>query len=538
MSENGSASTFDPGTRDDRAALFDFLVEKTRQRDAYVGLQEHPAYRAHPTGLDIIEEMGRHREELLDADTGEKLWFALLKISNARRDRHMRVTPVEGGLQLSERQQRQLEAPIRFTVDYGHPHDRFFFIRDVAVGIESMTGGTSVPEPGDRLVAINGRTAPQHVEAMRPYHRYSNEDHFLWWLAGELTQTINRVPHDEFYGDELRLELERRDGERYEVTLPYFKPDEINWAGHGERVYPGFSLVSELTGFETFDLFLPDEPGLPVALLQWHRFPADLMQAMDALMDYAERHDLLDHAVIVDATRSGGGARGAYAVQRLQPRPFRTTFGNLKVSDLMQRWVDEHMQRVRDGGDSEAVDGGGWQFDWLETDVRRAIDEGLLYTNDVPFKLAHLPRWSDGIVHPAPVHFRGPLTVWMSPHGGSHLDQFGSQIVDNDLGHMIGMPCGGFSNSWEYEDVLRFPTTGRPIVKYMWSLGYTIRPNKQLLQYNPARPHEWFPQTRENCFDFHARLLARTLRRLDLPFPTALREWEAGQTGEMRVTRS
>ena len=518
--------TFDVGTEEDRAALFDYLVEKTLERDAFASLPDHPYHRAHPKGIDVVALMEEHRDELIAADTDKKMWFALRKISNARKDRHLGLGLVDGGLELPEELDVRRMAPIHFAVDYGDPEARFFFVADRGTRIGELVDGP-VPELGDRLVQVEGRTAEEHVGAIRPYKRYS-QDHAFWWLvADEISRTwdtyygyANHLPHDKFYGgtpDTLSLELERTDGTRYQVRLPYLDPDEVEWEGHSERRYPGFSEVPELAGFETIEaVYLPDDPAVEVILLRWLGFRGDLMEAMDALMDFAEERGILDHHVILDATRGRGGSRGSYALQRLQPEPHRGTFGNLMVSDLMEAWVEDHIAGIREGRiQPSSVDDGTWLLEWLEIDARYAIEAGNRYTNDVPFKGAHGPKWSDGIIDPAPVHFRGGLTVWLAPHGGSHLDQFAAQVVDNDVGHVMGMPVGGYSNTWSSSEVLRFPTTGRPIVEFEWSMGHSIRPNGEILQYNPAQPHEHLPQTRDNYFDYHADLLRRTLERLE-----------------------
>jgi len=518
--EPDPALTFDPGSEADREALFEFLLESTMEWDAFASLPDHPAHREHPAGIDVAEEMERYRQELIEAHTDEKMWFVLHKISNARRDRHLRVETVEGGLVVPEPLSVGVRAPIRFAVDYADLDDRFFFVEDIGEGLAELVEG-QLPELGDRVVAINDRTAEEYVEAMRPYQRYSTDNGLWLGLANEITRTRNYIPHADFYDPDLewlRLQMERVDGTRYQVRVPYVDSGEIEWEGHGERHYPGFSRVPGMHGYETYDLYLPDDQTLPVVLLQWHRFDRDLPDAMDDLMDYAVEHDLLDHHVIVDATRSGGGSRGSYALRRLQPEAHRGTFGNLKVSPAMERWVENRIERFHRGEvDPATEDDGTWQLEWLEEDVRMAIAEGRYYTNDVPFKGAHAPKWADGIIEPAEVHFTGGLTVWLSPHGGSHLDQFAAQVVDNDVAHLMGMPTGGFSNTWQTTETLRFPTTDRPIVTYQWSMGHSLRPNGEVLQYNPAQPHEYIPQTRENHFQFHAQLLRRTLERLELP---------------------
>ena len=145
-----------------------------------------------------------------------------------------------------------------------------------------------------------------------------------------------------------------------------------------------------------------------------------------------------------------------------------------------------------------------WLYDWARTDATEAIRRGDEYTPPVPFKLAHLPKDSDGILQPAPLHFSGPVAiinggVW----GGSHLDQFVAMLVDNDLAVFVGMPTGGFSNTWEGDEVLRFPFTRRPVVSFQWSIGHTIRPNGEILEGNPAQPDIYIPLTRQNFQEYH-----------------------------------
>ena len=92
-----------------------------------------------------------------------------------------------------------------------------------------------------------------------------------------------------------------------------------------EPLYPGFSTAHSTP---TYDLLLPVDGRLVVILL-WHRFESSLMEDIDELLTMAESRGLLDHALLFDATRSGGGSLGAYALQRLQGRGFKTTFGTL-----------------------------------------------------------------------------------------------------------------------------------------------------------------------------------------------------------------
>ncbi len=238
-------------------------------------------------------------------------------------------------------------------------------------------------------------------------------------------------------------------------------------------------------------------------------------------MEYAVENELLDHAVIFDGTGSGGGSKGAYAIQRLSPKPFKTTFGNLRLSDVTPLFIERkerefEEKKILDSGVSETIDDGTWLMDWLTNDVSEAIKKGAPYSNNVPFKLAHLPKDSDGTIQPAEVHFRGPMVCFFGPRGGSHLDQFASIVIDNKLAHTLGMPCGGYSNTWEWEEVLTFPISKKPIVQYMWSVGHTIRPNGEILEGNPAQVDEPIPLTRDNYLEYYPTLLSRALNHLGI----------------------
>ena len=233
------------------------------------------------------------------------------------------------------------------------------------------------------------------------------------------------------------------------------------------------------------------------------------------------QEDWLDHDLIIDLTLSRGGSKGAYAIQRLSPRPFRTTFGNLRLSDAALKFSIAALEKQRrgsqtlDGGITETIDDGSWLTDWLCQDVLIGYAAGQRYSNNVPFKCAHAPRTSDGTIRPAKQHFRGRMVCWFSPHGGSHLDQFASIFRDNRLGHSIGMPTGGYSNTWEAEEHIGFPTTGEPLVMYMWSIGHTVRPNGEVLEGNPADVDEWFPMTRGNYQNYYQQLLDKSIKYLN-----------------------
>jgi hypothetical protein len=187
------------------------------------------------------------------------------------------------------------------------------------------------------------------------------------------------------------------------------------------------------------------------------------------------------------------------------------TFGDLRLSDVADDFVESVRRDVAAGAQDDAD-----LLAWLEGPVMDALARGDEYSDAVPFKLqAPLAADSDGVLQPAELHFRGPLVAFFGPSGGSHLDQFAAMIVDNGLGYTIGMPTGGFSNTWEWTETLTLPGTGEPLVEFMWSIGQTIRPNGEVLEGNPAQVDEWYPRTAANHATYRAELLERAYAWLD-----------------------
>lgn len=223
--------------------------------------------------------------------------------------------------------------------------------------------------------------------------------HGLYWdIARDLPLRRANVPPS-LYDETLSPELERPSGERYTVALPYLDRAEMDVPQPAEPLYRGFTKVMERFDF---NVLLPDD-GRPLVLLQWLDFEDELIQDVVDLMEFAEREGLLEHALIIDVTDSGGG---------------------------------------------------------------------------------------------------------------SHLDQFVSMFADNDLAYIVGMPTGGYSNTWEAEEILHFPGTEQPVVRFMWNVGHTLRPNGEILEGNPPLPDTYIPLTRENFRTYHQILLEAALAEL------------------------
>jgi hypothetical protein len=511
------------GTPELRAALFDTIMARTARRTAFSQPKQHAL------GFEPLSAMWSLRDDVVVADSEEKLFYALARLSHARRDRHLDVALVPGGLSLPDSTGIDVwggpaapeprQAPIRVFPDYGVDGPAYF-VGDVADD-EALAEG---PEPGWAVLSVNGMAIAEYEATLREWTRHSSLTGLRWKIAEALTMQTAALP-PELRAEALRLDVEAPDGTRRSVTLPYREAATLRWEGRSEPRYPGMQVVRSTP---TYDLLYPDD-GRPLVGLIWYGFRETLVADVDTLVAIAEREGWLDHALLVDVTRSRGGSLGAYAIQHMTPRAFKTTFGTVRVSDIIEPFVeakraDFAARDINDGGVPEVVDDGEWLMAWLEEDLMAALARGDSVTAPVPFKLAHAPRDSDGVLPPSAVHFRGPLVVVSGPKGGSHLDQFNSIIVDNALGHVIGMTAGGYSNTWEWEEVLTFPGTDTPVVGFMWNIGHTVRPNGEVLEGNPAAVDEWVPLTAENTSVYYELLFERVLAHLsDLGHPAGQR---------------
>lgn len=499
------------GTAAERDALVDSLIARTERREAFSPIKNANL------GFSPIEAMEGERAAVVEAETEEELFYALSRLSAARRDRHLSLGLVPGGLSLSDSAGLEVDggeevpartAPVRILPDFASG-GATYFIADAALQPE----GATLPEIGSRVISINGRDVAEWEREATAYMRHSTIAGLRWKLAELMSEDSALLPLD-MRATTLEITVEDAAGRAQSFDLPWLDASSVEWADVSEPHYEGFETLLETV---TFDMLVDDERR--IVILVWTGFRETMIEDVDALMELAEARGLLDYTMIVDVTRSGGGSRGAYAVQRLQPRPFKTTFGNLRLSDVIEPWVRERQESFgstvfTDGETPELIDDGSWLMDWLEADVLPALERGDEYTNDVPFKSAHAPRDSDGVLTPAPVHFRGPFAVISGPDGGSHLDQFIHQVVDNELGPVVGMQPGGYSNTWEWEEVVTLPGSERPLVRFMWNIGHTITPDGEIAEGNPAVIDVEVPLGADNVRDYYRELLDTALQAL------------------------
>jgi hypothetical protein len=512
----------DAGTRADREALFNDIVEKIMAREAFSPIKNKRL------GLSFPENLEVHRDDVINADTDEELYWALVRLSNSRHDKHLDVFAADGGIKSPKSYNRfdpkdypgidinrdaPPVAPIRFLPDFS-AEPIAYFVSDLGTDTSMIEGGSQI-EIGDTVVSVNGSPFASYLEAIAPYRSHSTKENF--WMRSAIDMNLkSTVLPESLYGDTLRLDLKKQDGAVYSVSIPYLPGETVSFQGTGEATYPGFEKVLDADSIDTYR----STDGSKILLIYMYGFRDDLLVATDALLAYAKQENVLDHDIVIDATRSRGGGRGAYLVQALSPKPFKTTFGNLRLSDVIAKFTSDRHVDLEQGkefndGAPESAGPGRWLCEWLEGDVAAGLAAGQAYSNNVPFKLAHAPEWSDGILRPHETHFTGRMVCWYSPYGGSHLDQFSAITYDNELCTSIGMPVGGYSNTWEWSEVLTFPISGKPVVSFMWNIGHTIRPNGEILEGNPANVNEYIPLTAENHKTYYDQLMVRTREILE-----------------------
>ena len=356
--------------------LFDQIIVMTEQREAFSPVKEANI------GFSAIADMKALRDEFVAAETELELWYALHKLSNVRRDRHLVVRYVEGGLP-APGWQPCVSAPIQVLPDLSDLDNPVFFIAAVGEGLNS-------PKVGDAIVGVNGRSIGEHITEFSPWIRHSTLPRLYWHLAYELPTRHFWGTPPTTYSDRLHLILESQSAQTYGVSLPYDSECDRYRLTPGN---PGFEEVMERQNFNV----LLDE-NREIILLQWLDFEMNdlaLVNDVNDLMEYAEKEGILGWDMIIDVTWSSGGSGGAFVIQRLVDQPFRPTFGNVRLSGIGKGLIEYYASRSpnTDAPDIFGLNlSGSWRYDWARTDGREAIYRGDEYTAPVPFKLAHLPK--------------------------------------------------------------------------------------------------------------------------------------------------
>ncbi|MBO6575494.1 MAG: hypothetical protein JJ896_10865 [Rhodothermales bacterium] len=455
-----------------RAALFDLVSAWTLIREA-----RSPAKEA-ALAVNVEHDMGRLRDTVIGAQTEEDLFYALSRVSNVRRDGHLQVRPVPGGLRPAvppgAPDANPRFAPLEIHPDFSNWPNPAFFVASAhdSLGIK----------PGTSVLSVFDDSVGAYVNRVTPFIAHSTRENLMWRIAELMTLQSSTIP-PQLQAAELHLNLAG-----HSVQVPYSLAEQPLRREDPARHYPG--ALTELSR-ASFDLMTRDS----LVILKWRGFGDKFPEDLQYLMEFAGDEDLLDHTVVLDVTESTGGRGSVELLRRLTGREFIATWSTLRVSDVRPRHLSAELS------------------EWLEVSYGGASIGEIV--GPVPFKLRHAGADSLLTVTPSPERFRGGLVVISGSRAGSQVDQLVAMVADNGLGRVVGMPTGGFSNSWEWHETLLWPGTSDPVVEYGWSIGHTLRPDGSILEGNPAQPDVYLAYTAQN----HKTYLQQALELALQPLP-------------------
>lgn len=472
------------GSSEERAALFDEILLKTKNRESWSPYKEVKSF-------EKYEQLSLSlREEFINADDDKKLAEALLKLSNLRNDQHLTINPVKGGIEFSR---NYIESGVRFYPDFSKGYHSYF-VSDLLTN-SNISSSISI---GDELIAVNDLNINQYVDMLLPFVNYSTENNMKWKVAKILSRKYSLFSSDLYLSninqkDNVKFTFKKRDTEEiYSEILEYGISRLSKWQNSCYPKFSGFDLKFKTPFYE---LFLSKD-GRNVILLNWLKLYDENMSinsAIKKLLEYAEKNAILNNDLIFYAPFCEGGNSAPEVLKILASNNFKTTFGNVRISDASKS--TSFKGRVRK---------------WIDIAVKR----GDNYTSNEPFKLRYFKRGGDGLMKPNKVRFTGNKIGVFSSMGGSNVDQLLAMIVDNSIMYTIGYPTGGYSNTWEYSEVLNFRNGSNKVLRYYWSIGHTIRPNGEVLEGNPAQPDELIKLTNKNGEAYWDFLVTRALKLL------------------------
>ncbi|HMQ47899.1 MAG TPA: hypothetical protein PKA00_10735 [Saprospiraceae bacterium] len=475
----------------DNAALFNYLYQSILQREALSPIKYQRL------GISLEQDMLQLKTDFIQSRSLDELLQSMLQLSNCRKDAHLKVQ----GLKQAEPSSK-LYLPLRFEVDFSDPHQPFLIVSELAANYKAFAGLETL-QPGSQLSAINDIPIGAFIEKAKLFVPYSTEAFFYAKLAQKLTWN-DPILMPFLENKIVRFTFENKQGGQSNIQLNYVEGRHIRW--RNQHPYKAMDLL--FTG-NNFRCYRPC-PGEKILLLEWLDFEADMPSELDAFMEKAAAEAWLDSHIILDASNSSGGENAGYLLRHLSDKSFKVTFGNLKISPITEAFVDKEREFYKKSTQRAAKtnpfeDDGKRLLDWLSTEVRSAIRQGRDYSNSAPFKLRYPTQ--DGYLSPAPRHFTGKLVAFFGPKTGSQVDQLAAMVIDNHMGYSVGMPTGGFSNTWQWEEAITYPGTNNEIATFSWSIGQTIRPNGEVLEGNPPMVKEWIPMTRDNYQIYHELLL-------------------------------
>jgi hypothetical protein len=493
-----------------RLALYESLVDKVMEREAFSPIKDERWGETFESRLENYDI----RQRFLNATDDTELYRAINMLNCARRDSHLWIDTIDDGID-PDIDYVTPEVPIRFMADYTGNLNGFLDVSSAAFFVSRKGTEASVAEVqvGDWLIEVNDRPLAEFVEFMVANFRMSTIAGGYWQLISEaLAEYEPLIAQDYYRGDgtvkyKFRRDYNTTGGASFEYSIMLSYSDEdFDWIGDNPATNKNLpSHWQSISETEDYRLYQPTGADYPyrTLLLEWIDFE-DLPTSTEKLMKEVEKKKLLDYDVIVDTTISSGGGGSPYVIERFAKVPFQTTWGNVRCSDILETFA------------LDCLDGAGEaNFDWIVDVVLPSCENGAEYSKNQPFKLDFEGLCEDGILDPHPVHFTGNFILLTGPEAGSQLDQFTSMWIDNNIGLSMGMPSGGYSNTWEYEEDLVFPDDGSPAIFFQYSIGHTVRANGEILEGNPAQPTIPYVLTHDNFQTYFADMIMAAQEELN-----------------------
>ena len=186
-----------------RGALFDTIIARTERREAFSPIKNERL------GFNPLAAMRALREDVVAADTETELYYALARLSHARRDRHLDLFLVPGGLTLPDSAGLDVargpdpappgQAPVRVFPDYSEgaaPSDYF-------VGVwppGHCTGRRPRARAGPRISSVpgssgvNGMSVAEWHDSAAAFMRHSTHAALRWKLAEAMALSTAALP--------------------------------------------------------------------------------------------------------------------------------------------------------------------------------------------------------------------------------------------------------------------------------------------------------------------------------------------------------
>ncbi len=463
------------GTAEQREALFDTLVNRTSRWEAWSPFKERK------NAIDYAEDAEELRDDFVNATSELDIVIALQRLSNLRQDRHLRVDEDFPRVTSST-----TDVPIKFWPDFSS-EDAAVFVVDTATNFGSYSNQPL--NVGDQLIMINGVDVKEYYEMLVPFLRFSTYNGSLWEFAEALSVKSTIFDPALYRSDNtVQYTLQRSNGSNYIISLPYNNENHV-FTGVGERSLTGYKLLLQTIDVDMYVRYFEENI---IVLLRWKDFE-DVLNTVSDVISTAKNHNILNANVIFDISESSGGSGAPNLVRILAQEPFQTTWGNVRIGDYL---------------DDFKLGFSGATREWLDSDVEQARANGKDYSENVPFKLQFFSKTDDGVMDPAEERFFGKIAMISGSNTGSQVDQCAAMMIDNEIPiASFGMPCGGYSNTWEYEPYLNFPEGSDNWFEYHWNIGHTIRPNGEVLEANPALPEYPYDLTSGNFSTYYNDLI-------------------------------